>query len=117
MNKEGQMTRVTLWAIMVIATLFLFSELFDNTFPYQAATISGIMSQVRTPLMIIQFLAVAILFVDLVVRYDKLNEKFQIAHVVAVGYCIISFMFQIFVYYMDSAFLAESGLSLGLVWA
>jgi len=34
-----------------------------------------------------------------------LNEKYRVLHVIAVGYCIISYMFQIFVFYMDSAFL------------
>ena len=106
MNKDGQMIRVTLWAIMTITTLFLFSELLDNMFPAQAAIISEAFDLIRTPLMIIQFLGLGTLFVDLVVRFDRLNERFRVLHVIAVGYCIISYMFQIFVFYMDSAFLA-----------
>ena len=106
MNKDGQMIRVTLWAIMTITSLFLFSELLDNIFPSQAAIISGVFDVIRTPLMIIQFLGLGTLFVDLVVRFDKLNARLRALHVIAVGYCIISYIFQIFVFYMDSAFLA-----------
>ena len=106
MNKDGQMIRVTLWTIMAITTFFLFSELLDNIFPIQATIISESFDLIRTPLMIIQFLGLGTLFVDLVVRFDKLDERFRVLHVIAVGYCIISFIFQIFVFYMDSAFLA-----------
>jgi hypothetical protein len=106
MNKDGQMIRVTLWTIVTITTLFLFSELLDNIFPKQAVIISGAFDFIRTPLMIIQFLGLGTLFVDLVVRFDNLNARFRVLHVIAVGYCIISYIFQIFVFYMDSAFLA-----------
>ena len=102
MNKDGQMIRVTLWTIMAITTLFLFSELLDNIFPTSAAIISEYFDLIRTPLMIIQFLGLGTLFVDLVVRFDKLNARFRVLHVLGVGYCIISYIFQIFVFYMDS---------------
>ena len=105
MNKDGQMIRVTLWAIMSITTLFLFSELLDNLFPTPAAIISESFDLIRTPLMIIQFLGLGTLFIDLVVRFDKLNARFKVLHVLAVGYCIISYIFQIFVFYMNSLLL------------
>ena len=100
------MIRVTLWAIMTITTLFLFSELLDNTFPSQASAVSEIFDLIRTPLMIIQLIGLGTLFVDVVVRFDRINNRFRTLHVIAVGYCVISYMFQIFVFYMDSAFLA-----------
>ena len=106
MVKEGQMIRMTLWAILTITSLFLFSELLDKTFPSQALAVSEVFDLIRTPLMIIQFLGLVTLFVDLVVRFDKIIVRFRTLHVIAVGYCIISYMFQIFVFYMDSAFLA-----------
>lgn len=106
MTKEGQMIRVTLWAILIITSLFLFSELLDKTFPSQASAVSKVFDLIRMPLMIIQFLGLGTLFVDLVVRFDRINVRFRTLHVIAVGYCIISYMFQIFVFYMDSAFLA-----------
>ena len=87
---------------MAITTLFLFSELLDNIFPTSAAIISEYFDLIRTPLMIIQFLGLGTLFVDLVVRFDKLNARFRVLHVLGVGYCIISYIFQIFVFYMDS---------------
>jgi len=97
--------RITLWAMIVINALCLWSELMDGYFPISAAFISGIIDSLRAPLMIIEFLAIGTLFVDLVVRYDKIKESLKILHVFAVGFCVSSFMFQIFVYYMDSAFL------------
>ncbi len=106
MNKDGKRIRVTLWALMTITTLFLFSELLDNTFPSQASSVSDVFNVIRTPLMIIQFLGLGTLFVDLVVRFDRLQDRFRTLHVIAVGYCVISYMFEIFVFYMDSAFLA-----------
>jgi len=105
MTKEGQMIRVTLWAILTITSLFLFSEFLDKTFPSQASAVSKVFDLIRTPLMIIQFLGLGTLFVDLIVRFDRINVRLRTLHVIAVGYCIISYMFQIFVLYMDSAFL------------
>ena len=97
--------RITLWAMIVINALCLWAELMDGHFPISAAFISEIINSVRAPLMIIEFLAIGTLFVDLVVRYDKIKESLKILHVFAVGFCVSSLMFQIFVYYMDSAFL------------
>ena len=97
--------RITLWAMIVINALCLWAELMDGHFPISAAFISEIIDSVRAPLMIIEFLAIGTLFVDLVVRYDKIKVSLKILHVFAVGFCVSSFMFQIFVYYMDSAFL------------
>jgi hypothetical protein len=105
MEKDGKYIRITLWAIITINTLFLWSELMDGLFPISAALIGGEIDSVRTPLMIIEFLAIATLFVDLVVRYDRIKESLRTLHVCAVGFCVTSFIFQIFVYYMDSAFL------------
>jgi hypothetical protein len=105
MEKDVMFIRITLWAMIVINALCLWAELMDGHFPISAAFISEIIDSVRAPLMIIEFLAIGTLFVDLVVRYDKIKESLKILHVFAVGFCVSSFMFQIFVYYMDSAFL------------
>ena len=56
--------------------------------PISAAFIAGEIESVRTPLMIIEFLAIATLFVDLVVRYDRIKERLQTLHVLAVGFCV-----------------------------
>ena len=105
MVKNVTYIRITLWAMIAINSLFLWSEFMDGLLPISAAFIAGEIESVRTPLMIIEFLAVATLFVDLVVRYDRNKERLQTLHVLAVGFCVTSFTFQIFVYYMDSAFL------------
>jgi hypothetical protein len=105
MEKDVKYIRITLWAMIAINTLFLWSEFMDGLLPISAAFISGEIESVRTPLMIIEFLAIATLFVDLVVRYDRIKERLQTLHVLAVGFCVTSFIFQVFVYYMDSAFL------------
>ena len=105
MKKDVMLIRITLWAMITINALCLWSELMDGAFPISAASISEVIDSVRAPLMIIEFLAIATLFVDLVVRYDEIKESLKTLHVFAVGFCATSFMFQIFVYYMDSAFL------------
>ena len=105
MEKDVKYIRITLWAMIAINTLFLWSEFMDGLLPISSAFISGEIESVRTPLMIIEFLAIATLFVDLVVRYDRIKEHLQTLHVLAVGFCVTSYIFQVFVYYMDSAFL------------
>ena len=105
-KKDAFMIRVTILAMVTITTLFIISEFFDGTFALAAAYISEVIESVRSPFMIIQLLAIATLFVDLVVRFDNLNEKWRTMHIIAVGYCFTGFMFQVFVFYMDSAFLA-----------
>ena len=91
--------------MIAINTLFLWSEFMDGLSPISAALIAGKIESVRTPLMIIELIAIATLFVDLVVRYDRIKSRLKALHILAVGFCVASFIFQIFVYYMDSAFL------------
>lgn len=75
MGKDVKYIRITLWAMIAINALFLWSEFMDGLFPISAAFIAGEIESVRTPLMIIEFLAIATLFVDLVVQQERANKR------------------------------------------
>lgn len=57
----------------------------------------------RAVVMIVELLGTAVLFVDMVTRFDELHPKRQKAHVAAVAFFGVCWIFQLFVYFLDSA--------------
>lgn len=57
----------------------------------------------RAAVMIVEMLGTVILFVDMVTRFDELHPKRQKGHVAAVAFFGICWIFQLFVYFLDSA--------------
>lgn len=52
-----------------------------------------------------QLFATAVLFVDMVVRFDSINPRIRAFHIIGVAACAMGWCFQFFVHYLDSALL------------
>ena len=56
------------------------------------------MDDVRGAIMLIQLFGIAVLFIDYVTRFDEIKRQFWQG--LAVGTCMIGWLFQIFVYFL-----------------
>jgi len=100
-----KMIRLTLWIIIGLNAVFIWTEFYPHILEAVALNILEGLDSIRMSLTIVEFLAIATLFVDLVVRFDKLVERWKVLHVIAVGLCVSGFLFKVFTYYLDSAYL------------
>lgn len=66
-------------------------------------TLQGVQAVVN----ILEFLAVATLFVDLVIRYDRIDPRWQVARVAGVGICVAGMLFKWFVLYLHLSYLVD----------
>ena len=62
---------------------------------------------VQAVLNIMELIAVAALFVDLVVRYDHISPPWQVPRVVGVGVCVAGMLFKWFVLYLQLSYLVD----------
>jgi len=99
------MIRLTLWLILGLNAVFIWTEFYPLVFEDIAINILSGLNSIRMPLTIVEFLAIATLFVDLVVRFDNISKRWIVLQVIAVGICVIGFLFKFFTYYLDSAYL------------
>jgi|TARA_B110000116_G_scaffold211692_1_gene187570 hypothetical protein len=99
------MIRLTLWLILGLNAVFIWTEFYPLVFEDIAINILSGLNSIRMPLTIVEFLAIATLFVDLVVRFDNISKRWIVLQVIAVGICVCGFLFKVFTYYLDSAYL------------
>ena len=65
------------------------------------------LNEVQSALNIMEFIAVAALFVDLVIRYDKIPSTWQPWRVAGVGLCVAGMLFKWFVLYLHLSYLID----------
>jgi hypothetical protein len=62
---------------------------------------------VQSVINILELIAVATLFVDLVIRYDRIASSWQVPRVAAVGICVTGMLFKWFVLYLQLSYLVD----------
>ena len=97
---------LNLWLILGLNALFVWTEFLPQYAPNASAWVYNGLESIRLPLTIVELIAIGTLFVDLVVRFDKINKKFRALYVTAVGICVCGFIFKAFVYFLHSAYLS-----------
>ena len=60
----------------------------------------------RSGWLLAEFLGTAVLFVDLVVRFDELDPKRKPFYLLGIAGCAMGWCFQFFVHYLDSALMS-----------
>jgi hypothetical protein len=89
---------------MVGFQIFFFcNEFLETWLPSWVQSIETSMDQFRGGIMLVQAFGIAILFIDYVTRFDEINRPFL--HGLAVGSCMIGWIFQVFVYFLRSTYL------------
>jgi len=62
---------------------------------------------VQAVLNVLELIAVASLFVDLVVRFDRIPSRFQPSRTLAVGLCVAGMLFKWFILYLRLSYLVD----------
>ena len=65
------------------------------------------LNDLQATLSIMELMAVAALFVDLVVRYDNIPKAWQTPRVIAVGLCVAGLLFKWFILYLHLSYLVD----------
>lgn len=94
---------LTLATLLVLDLLFAINHLGNWNVPEQVRQLDAGLGEHRAVLMILEGIAAAVLFVDMVTRFDELHSKLRAAHVGLVALAVIGFLAQIFVFFLDSA--------------
>ena len=105
-SSNNKMMTLNLWLILGLNALFVWTEFFPQYVPNASVWVYNGLESIRVPLTIVELIAIGTLFVDLVVRFDQINERLRLLHVTAVGICVCGFIFKAFVYFLHSAYLS-----------
>ena len=105
-SKPAQIELKSLFACMLLVHSLawieaLGSESMVNFFSFAFE----MMSDHRGLLLLFELFGTAILFVDMVIRFDFIAKPWRFWHVFGVAFCAISWCFQLFVHFFDSAYL------------
>jgi len=97
--------QATLVGVVLLQALFLWDVIPGLWTPDVMAQILASMLPVRGAIMLVELFGIAVLFVDVVTRFDELNPKWKVLHCITVAACMIGYILQFFVYFLDSAYL------------
>lgn len=73
----------------------------------QARVFADAMNEVQSLLNVVELIAVLCLFVDLVVRFDRIPKAWQWPRTAAVGICVAGMLFKWFVLYLRLSYLVN----------
>jgi uncharacterized membrane protein YGL010W len=65
-----------------------------------------VLTEYRSGWLLAQFLGTAVLFVDMVVRFDGLHPRRKGLYLAGIALCAMGWCFQFFVHYLDSALMS-----------
>lgn len=65
------------------------------------------LSEVQALLSIMELIAVLALFVDLVIRFDRIAKAWQVPRVAGVGFCVTGLIFKWFILYLHLSYLVD----------
>ena len=105
-SKHPKMIALTLWLMLGLNVVFIWSEYFPDFASDFIKWLDSGLESIRIQLTILELIAVGTLFVDLVIRFDKIKSNFRTLHVIGVGICICGFIFKSFIYFLHSAYLS-----------
>ena len=95
--------RSTFAAVLILNALFLWHQFLPSLLPGVISAIDQQLESMRAGVVLAELFATGVLFVDMVTRFDELPQKFRALHVVGVGGAAMCWIFQVFVYFLDSA--------------
>jgi hypothetical protein len=94
---------LTLATLLCLHGVFFLNHLVSWPLPVWLQQLDAGLESQRAVLMILEGIAAAVVFVDLITRFDELNRRVRPAHVLLVALGIIGVLAQIFVFFLDSA--------------
>ena len=103
-SNNFKMITLTLWMILGYNASFVWTEFFSHIMPESAIWLIDGLDSIRVPLTIVEIFAISTLFMDLVLRFDRMKLKLRTPHVIAVGICVTGFIFKFFVFFLHSSY-------------
>ena len=103
MNSQRRTVAITLAILLSLHVIFALNHLVAWDIPQWLSTADAGLGQQRALLMILEGIAAAVLFVDLITRFDELDRRVRPLHVLLVALGVVGFLGQIFVFFLDSA--------------
>ena len=94
---------LTLATLLGLHSVFFLNHLVTWPLPVWLQQLDAGLASQRAVLMILEGIAAAVLFVDLITRFDELESRVRPLHVLLVALGIIGVLAQIFVFFLDSA--------------
>ena len=94
---------VTLATLLALHLVFALNHLTQWDIPEWLRQLDAGLDEQRAILMILEGIAAAVVFVDLITRFDELKPKFRLVHVACVALGVIGLLAQFFVFFLDSA--------------
>lgn len=92
----------------VLAALLIYNAaFFVMHLSHQSRAWRDALEGVQSVINILELIAVATLFVDLVIRYDRIASPWQVPRVAAVGICVTGMLFKWFVLYLQLSYLVD----------
>ena len=101
------MTPLRLLNFIMVVLLSYNTSFFLMHWSDQARLWKDELGDVQAILNILELIAVAVLFVDLVIRYDNIAPKWRIPRVALVGLCVVGFLFKLFILYLQLSYLTD----------
>jgi len=86
-------------ALIALQALFISEIALDLSIP-------SVLLDYRSGWLLAEFLGTAVLFVDMVVRFDELHPKRKGLYLAGIAACAVGWCFQFFVHYLDSALMS-----------
>jgi small neutral amino acid transporter SnatA (MarC family) len=93
--------------LIAVNVIFLIGKFLPNLYPAFFLEGFKILKENKGYFTILEFLGAATLFVDLVGRFEQFEARNKVIRVSAIAFIMVMFLVKIFVFYIDSAYLAE----------
>lgn len=91
--------------MLIIQSVALIEELGPEALQHGLLGLFNAMDDQRGLILLFEFFGTAILFVDMVIRYDFIPKRIRTWHLLGVAFCAMCWCFQVFVHFFDSAYL------------
>lgn len=101
------MTPLRLLNFIMVVLLSYNTTFFLMHWSNQARLWKETVGDLQAVLNIMELIAVAALFVDLVIRYDNIAPGWRIPRVALVGLCVTGFLFKSFILYLELSYLMD----------
>jgi hypothetical protein len=102
-SSDRLLLHLTFAILLALHAIFLWATFLPDVLPAFIKAIDQTLDTQRPVVMIAELFGAAVLFVDMVTRFDELHPKRKVWHVVAVAFFGLDWIFQLFVYFLDSA--------------
>jgi len=98
---------VIIIVLILVNVIFLIGKFLPSLYPAFFVEGFKILKENKGYFTILEFLGAATLFVDLVGRFEQFEGRNKTIRIAAIAFVMVMFLVKIFVFYIDSAYLAE----------